>query len=219
MQAILDKHKHKDGEDKMDTLDVSDLDTKSTNVKGTLADAIDKSETDGGPMAALSAGVQSGTTLTLQQDDCEMRSDTEDALETGTDRTAFTTLRPSAADRTLIEDSATTNSSNIPMDTEPCYSESDSFASEAILHDSRPQSTASQASSAVSSLQAFSSGSSGENSLVFTDNEDSGEVGVSAPLSGSLLSPPRIVITDFSVDEPTDVDPFEGVKQTSLVCM
>ena len=78
----------------------------------------------------------------------------------------------------------------------------------------------------ASSLEAYSTGSSADNSFVSTDNEDSREpiadATENATVGTPLLSPPKIIITDFSFDEPTDIsvdDPFAGVKQTSAVCV
>lgn len=89
----------------------------------------------------------------------------------------------------------------------------------AVSGNTGPTLPGSRPHSALSSLQAFSSGSSGDNSPSGTDIEE--EQDLTSPTS--LLTPPKIVITDFSFDEPADVtvteaDPFRGVQQTNAVC-
>lgn len=85
---------------------------------------------------------------------------------------------------------------------------------------SRPHSSVSLTSS-VSSFQAYSSGSSAENSSNGSDVEENTTAnrGKDNP---SLMNPPKIVITDFSFDEPTNVaemDPFKGVEPSTTVCI
>lgn len=218
MQSILDRHRETE-----------------TLPQGATGCKMEVSETDGGvatdsPMlATLTGGTilpQSGLNSSHEDDD-QMDIDEANNTEIGNTLTKIKSgvknlnKKPIALDGKLLQKTTADNLTDTDVNTQPCLSETDSFTSEAILVDSRPASAISQTSN-VSSLQAFSSGSSGDNSLNCTDNEDSGEqsTSVTTPPAGALLSPPKIVITDFSFDEPTDVqvlDPFEGVEQSTSV--
>ena len=80
---------------------------------------------------------------------------------------------------------------------------------------SRPSSALSTSNSGASSLKAYST--SGDNTPI---ESEAGEDTEPQPPVTPLLTPPKIVITDFSFDEPKNVedeDPFKGVTQTNTV--
>ena len=80
---------------------------------------------------------------------------------------------------------------------------------------SRPSSALSTSNSGASSLKAYST--SGDNTPI--ESEAGEDTEPQTPVT-PLLTPPKIVITDFSFDEPKNVedeDPFKGVTQTNTV--
>lgn len=110
---------------------------------------------------------------------------------------------PSIADKLLASGQEHVNGSETQNST----------AIKPVQSDLKPIDDSSRPQSAASSLLAYST--SGDNSPVPID-----ETEVPRTPQTPLLTPPKIVITDFSFDEPKnmeDEDPFKGVASTNQV--
>ena len=212
LQSILDKHRHSNAASSADS-GVEHADLTRQKSECTAEDKMDTCSGEGSLEGSLVDDRQNYITNTDQS--TQSHTQTQSHTHSPDQPTTCT----DDSNKTVSAQHVSANSSVSACDRPIELANENQIDSSLVDMECR---SSSRTSSSSSSLQAFSSATSGDNSPSCTDTEDNVDQSSTADLpSTTLMSPPKIVITDFSFDDPTDithVDPFEGVQQSSSVC-